>query len=138
MERRDVKTSTLRTPRVEPVATGQRRAEVLTKAVVSVAARLGLGQGQLAKAIGVSPATASRMWAGTSLLDDESKPFELGALLVRIFRSLDALVGGNETHVREWFHAQNEHLGGAPDRLVLTVEGMTNVARYLDAVRGAQ
>src|SRR5690348_15540340 len=95
-------------PRAEPPPSAQGRAQVLTKALVTVAARLGLSQGQLAKAIGVSPATASRMYAGTTLLDDDSKPFELGALLVRIFRSLDALVGGNETHVREWFHAQND------------------------------
>lgn len=127
-----------RLPRPEIISTGQRRARVLTKAVVAVATRLGLSQGNLARAIGVSPATASRMCAGATLLAEDGKPFELSALLVRIFRSLDALVGGNETHVREWFHAENEHLGGAPDRLVLTVEGMTNVARYLDAVRGAQ
>lgn len=133
-----MKSAALRAPRADTVAAVQRHAAVLTKAVVATAARLGLSQGSLAKAIGVSPATASRMCAGTALLDDGSKPFELGALLVRIFRSLDALVGGDETHVRQWFHAENEHLGGAPDRLVLTVEGMTNVARYLDAVRGAQ
>lgn len=133
-----MKAATSRDSRAETIASGRRRAEVLTKAVVAVAVRLGLSQGHLAKAIGVSPATASRMFSGATLLDDDSKPFELGALLVRIFRSLDAVVGGNETHVQQWFHAENEHLGGAPDRLVLTVEGMTNVARYLDAVRGAQ
>lgn len=133
-----MKSAALPAPRADALPRGQRRAAVLTKAVVAAAARLGLSQGSLAKAIGVSPATASRMYAGATLLDDDSKPFELGALLVRIFRSLDALVGGNEAHVRQWFHAENEHLGGAPDRLVLTVEGMTNVARYLDAVRGAQ
>ncbi len=69
-------------PRAETIPAGQRRAQVLTKAVVAVAARLGLSQGQLAKAIGVSPATASRLNAGTTLLDDDSKPFELGALMV--------------------------------------------------------
>ncbi|HEY2903483.1 MAG TPA: XRE family transcriptional regulator [Polyangia bacterium] len=114
------------------------RSKVLTKATVRVADRLGLGQAELAGIIGVSPSTASRMFTGGWVIQEETKNWELAALLVRVFRSLDALVGGNEKQVKQWFQAMNTHLGGAPRQLIASVEGLTNVARYLDAMRGAQ
>ena len=40
------------------------RARVLTKATHRVAVQLGLGQANLARVIGISPSTASRMYAG--------------------------------------------------------------------------
>jgi DNA-binding XRE family transcriptional regulator len=114
------------------------RSQVLTKATIRVASQLGLGQAELAKIMGISPASASRMFAGHWAIPERTKSWELAALLVRVFRSLDALVGGNEKHVGQWFRAENLHLGGTPGRLVFTIEGLTNVARYLDAMRGAQ
>jgi hypothetical protein len=114
------------------------RSKVLTKATCRAATRLGLGQSELAKAIGVSASSASRMFAGTWAIQEQTKPWELSALLVRVFRSLDAVLGGNETHVKQWFHADNSHLGKSPANLIVTIEGLTNVARYLDAMRGAQ
>lgn len=119
-------------------AAARKRSQVLTKATVRVAAQLGLGQIDLAKVIGISPATASRLHAGEWAIPAHTKQWELAALLVRVYRSLDAMVGGNEEHVRQWFHADNIHLGGAPARLIFTIEGLTNVARYLDGMRGAQ
>jgi DNA-binding XRE family transcriptional regulator len=114
------------------------RSKVLTTATVRVANQLGLGQAELAKVIGISPSTASRMFAGGWMIAEHTKSWELAALLVRVFRSLDALVGGTEKHVKQWFRAENVHLGGSPSNLVFTIEGLTNVARYLDAMRGAQ
>jgi|SRR4051794_40311849 DNA-binding XRE family transcriptional regulator len=121
-------------------AVASTRSKVLTKATVRVAAQLGLGQAELAKVIGISPSSASRMSAGHWTIQEHTKSWELAALLVRVFRSLDALVGGGGTegHVKQWFRADNTHLGGAPAKLVFTIEGLTNVARYLDAMRGAQ
>jgi DNA-binding XRE family transcriptional regulator len=120
----------------EPAAAAA-RARVLTKATLRVAGQLGLGQSELARVIGISASTASRMHAGSWAIPEQTKSWELAALLVRVFRSLDALVGGTEKHVRQWFRAENLHLGGSPFNLVLTVEGLTHVARYLDAMRGA-
>ncbi len=114
------------------------RSQALTKATVRVATQLGFGQVDLAKVVGVSSASASRMFAGAYLIQERTKSWELAALLVRVFRSLDALLGGNERHVKDWFRAENLHLGGVPANLVTKVEGLTNVARYLDAMRGAQ
>jgi hypothetical protein len=119
-------------------AVATQRSEVLTKATCRAATRLGLGQAELAKVIGLSPASTSRMFAGTWTIQEQTKPWELSALLVRVFRSLDAVIGGNETQVKQWFQADNSHLGATPADLILSIEGLTNVARYLDAMRGAQ
>ncbi|HEX3903998.1 MAG TPA: XRE family transcriptional regulator [Polyangia bacterium] len=120
-------------------AAAKRRSAVLTKATIRVADQLGLGQAALAKVLGISPATVSRMFKGDWTIPvKDAKTWELAAMLVRIFRSLGPLVGGNEKHVKEWFHAENIHLAGVPANLVFKIEGLTNVARYLDAVRGAQ
>jgi DNA-binding XRE family transcriptional regulator len=122
-----------------PAAAATKRSVVLTKATIRVAEQLELGQGALAKILGISAPTVSRMFKGKWLIaENDRKTWELAVMLVRVFRSLGAMVGGNEEHVKEWFHAENTHLGGTPADLAFTIEGLTNVARYLDAMRGAQ
>jgi len=111
-------------------------AAVLRGAVLRAAELLGLSQKELAAVLGVSPATLSRLAGGGRGLDPASKEGELALLLVRVFRSLDALLGGHEAHLRAWFHAPNAHLGGIPAMCVRTVTGLVNVAEYLDAMRG--
>lgn len=86
--------------------------------------------------IGLSEATVSRLAQGNAELDPASKNGELALLFLRIFRGLDALVGGDDAKARAWFLADNDHLGGAPKERVMTVEGIADVARYLDAMRG--
>lgn len=86
--------------------------------------------------VGLSAATISRVASGTFALEPATKSGELALLFVRVFRSLDALVGGDETKARAWFHAENEHVRGIPAERVRSVEGLTDVARYLDAMRG--
>lgn len=108
---------------------------VLGKALVRVAERLDLPYATVAEAIGVSEATMSRLRHGQTTLDPKSKEGELGLLLVRVFRSLDALVGGSEEKARAWFYAHNEALGGAPAQRIERVEGLIDVLQYLDAMR---
>lgn len=110
--------------------------EVLRKALLSAALRLGLTQGDLGLIVGLSAASVSRLRAGRSQLDPSSKSGELALLLLRIFRSLDAIVGGDEEKARAWFSAPNTHLGGVPRERAQTVEGLVDVANYLDALRG--
>jgi transcriptional regulator with XRE-family HTH domain len=108
---------------------------VIAKALLSTASRLGLSQRETARIIGVSEATMSRIAMGRAI-DAEAKEAELALLLVRVFRSLDALVGGDEAKARAWFQAKNAHVGGIPAERVRTVEGLVHVASYLDAMRG--
>ena len=64
--------------------------------------RLELPNRVLAAVLGVSEATVSRMGGGAFQLDAGSKPFELAVLFLRLFRSLDAIVGGDVAVARAW------------------------------------
>jgi hypothetical protein len=108
---------------------------VVAKATLSAAARLGLSNRQLAAVIGTSEASVSRLQRGRAI-DPESKEGELALMLVRLFRSLDGLVAGDEQQARAWMHAPNTHVGGVPAERITTVEGFVDVVQYLDAMRG--
>lgn len=115
-----------------PTAAAQAR--VLTKATLRAASLLGLKDAALARVIGVSPATLSRLRRDRAI-PPTSKEGELAVLLVRVYRSLDAILSGQQGAIREWFHAENHHLGGTPAALVRTVPGLVHVLQYLDAMR---
>jgi hypothetical protein len=85
--------------------------------------------------IGLSEATVSRMSAGTYQLDPGSKPYELAVLFLRLFRSLDAVAGGDVTVARAWLRNDNTALAAAPLTLIESVTGLVNVVAYLDARR---
>jgi len=108
---------------------------VLAKAVLSAATRLGVRQRELAAILGASEASISRLLRGRSL-HPETKEGELALLFLRMYRSLDALVGGDDGRARAWLHAEHTHLGGTPASRVKTVEGLVDVVQYQDAVRG--
>lgn len=106
------------------------------KAALRAAGLLGLTQAELAPVIGLSRATVSRMASGEYVLMPDQKSWELTALFVRLFRSLDALVGSNDTQARAWLNNENAGLGAVPRRLLATAEGLVRVVQYLDAARG--
>jgi len=108
---------------------------VLAKAVLSAAGRLGLRNRHLASVIGSSEASVSRLQYGRGLAP-ETKEGELALLFLRLYRSLDALVGGDDGKAREWLHAENDHVRGVPADRIRTVEGLVDVVQYLDAMRG--
>jgi hypothetical protein len=119
------------------VSTLPDQASVVSKALLRAAEALGLSSSELAEIIGASESTLSRVRnhkRGPIPLD--SKEGELGLLFLRVFRSLDALVGGNEAHAKAWLHAENRHLGGIPLHRMKKIEGLVDVAGYLDAMRG--
>jgi DNA-binding XRE family transcriptional regulator len=108
----------------------------LAKATLRAAELLGITQAELAPILGVSRATVSRMGSGGHLLAPGQKAWELAALFVRLFRSLDALVGSNEAQSRAWLNSENLALGAPPRELIPRAEGLVRVVQYLDAARG--
>jgi hypothetical protein len=110
-------------------------APVLAKAVLAAADRLGLRSRVLAQVLGTSEASVSRLRFARGL-EPETKEGELALLLLRAYRSLDALVGGDDAKARAWLHAENDHLRGIPAERITTVEGLVDVVQYLDAMRG--
>ena len=108
---------------------------VATKAVLRAAERLGLSNKLLASILGVSEASVSRMGAGTFELSPGDKSFELGLLFVRLFRSLDAIVDGDEAVAAAWLRTQNLALRQTPLALIQTIAGLVHVIAYLDTRR---
>jgi transcriptional regulator with XRE-family HTH domain len=112
----------------------QRR--ILTQAVLRAGTLLGLNQARISEILGVSAPMVSRMAHGTYALDEAKKEWEHAALFVRLFRSLDALVGSNDVAARAWLGGDNRALGGRPVELIRTTEGLVRAVHYLDAARG--
>ncbi len=121
-------------PAARPVPAAPRRHLVLTRATLRAAELLGLARKDLAVVLGVSASTVSRL--DERPLDPARKEGELAVLFVRLFRSLDALLGGDTAKARLWMHAPNHHLGGVPAERVRSVGGLVDAIEYLDAMRG--
>lgn len=111
------------------------RRRVLTTATMRAAETLGLTGKDLAVILGVSEPTVSRMRKDEFQLQEGSKAFELAALFVRFFRSLDAITGGEEHVARAWLRNQNNALGGRPLDIIKSIPGLTNGLAYLDSRR---
>lgn len=119
-----------------PAAAGRPEAgPVMTRAVVRAAEQLRLNARILASVIGVSEATVSRMKRGEFKLEPGTKPFELAVLFVRLFRSLDAIVGGDNAVAAAWIANPNTALDARPIEKLQTVSGLVDVIAYLDARR---
>ncbi len=116
-------------------ASSAERSAVVGKAVSRAADLLGLSNAALARTIGVSEATASRLRAGAYAIEPGTKAYELALLLVRLFRGLDAVVGGDEASLRSWMAVANRALGGVPRDLVQTVTGLVAAVDHVDAAR---
>jgi len=108
---------------------------VVAKAVIRSAERLGVSNRLLGRVIGLSEASVSRMARGQFSLEADDKSYELSLLFIRLFRSLDSIVGGDEPTARAWLRNENLALGGKPIAMIETVPGLVNVLAYLDAQR---
>lgn len=110
-------------------------AAVLSKAVSNAARLWGLSNDRLGKILGVSGPTASRLRSGSWQLERGTKPFELAQYFVRLFRSLDSLMGSDDRASLSWLMSPNSDLEGRPIDLILTIRGLFEVADYVDDFR---
>ncbi|MEZ0168352.1 antitoxin Xre/MbcA/ParS toxin-binding domain-containing protein [Microvirga sp. TS319] len=110
-------------------------AAIVSKAAVRAAERLELPGRLFASIIGVSEATVSRMKTGDFALDRDRNAFQLSLLFVRLYRSLDAIVGGNAASAASWFKSHNTALDARPVEAVQSIAGLVHVIDYLDSRR---
>jgi uncharacterized protein (DUF2384 family) len=107
-------------------------AQLVAKACGRAAQALGLSREELSAVVGKHRTSIERTG-----LDPGTKEGELALLLLRVYRSLHALVGGDPALMRHWMEQPNRHLDDQPPRQLLArIEGLTRVAGYLDALRG--
>jgi hypothetical protein len=109
---------------------------ILTKALKNAADYWSVSNKQLGDIIGVSEATISRLKNNHYSLDPHSKQGQLAVIFLRIFRGLDAYMGGHIENERAWLTSHNTALGGAPLDVMRNVEGLSHVVQYIDCMRG--
>src|SRR5690348_15519353 len=95
---------------------GPRAAEsdVVTGGALTAAKKLGLKNSVLARILGLSQSTISRMRRGEYVLQPGDKDFELAVLFVRFYRCLDSIVEGNDAVSADWIRNRNTALGATP------------------------
>ncbi|WP_454254777.1 antitoxin Xre/MbcA/ParS toxin-binding domain-containing protein [Pseudomonas sp. Marseille-Q8238] len=108
---------------------------VLLKALLNTREQLGLTQQELAGIVGVNRSAISR-WGESGGLRPQSKTGELALLLIRVYRGLYALFGGNLGDMRHFLRSENHHLAGVPLAQMGQIQGLVRVVEYLDAIRG--
>ncbi len=104
---------------------------VLGKAVLNAGQEMGLTQTEISAIVG-----RDRTSIATRGIDPQSKSGELALLVVRIYRSLFALLGGESKNIKHWIHTENHHIGGIPSSEITKTTGLVRVVEYLDAIRG--
>lgn len=112
-----------------------RQADVLSKATVRAAEHLGLPNTVLARVLGLSEASVSRLKNRRFDLPPGSKAYELAQHLVRLFRGLDAITGGDDAASRSWMRGENLALRGRPIDLIQSVAGLVATLAYVDRSR---
>lgn len=129
-------TKTSQPSRAAARAPDPERSRVLTLAVAETARRLRLRSTDVTAIIGVSQPTASRLLNGKFQLPEGAKSWELGAHLVRLYRSLSSMVGGDDELARAWLRSGNQAFGGrTPLEALRSVEGLVHACDYVDAHR---
>lgn len=112
---------------------GRREREVVTKATLRAGQILGLSNARMANVLGVSEASVSRMNHATAVLD--GKPFEIGLMIVRLYRGLAGILGSDDGAVQSWMRAENRALRGRPVDLIETINGLVTTVAYVDSRR---
>jgi|LauGreDrversion4_2_1035121.scaffolds.fasta_scaffold378201_2 hypothetical protein len=107
------------------------QSEVLGKATLNAAARLGISQQQLENIIGRNRSSISR-----SGINPKSKEGELSLLLIRCYRSLHALMGGDDLNVKHFMQTKNRITQGVPKEQIYHIHGLVYLVQFLDAMRG--
>lgn len=109
---------------------------VLTNAISNLAKFYSLTGKDLSKIIGISESSASRLSQGTKLISPQTKEGEMALLLLRVYRSLNAMVGNNHGKAKLWLNSQNKYFRNKPIEEMKTITGLIGVLNYLDAMRG--
>lgn len=109
--------------------------QVLATALANLKDILHISINDMSEIIGVHRNTL-RNALNNKKIETKSKEGECSLLLIRIYRSLFALNGGNVDAMNHWLRTNNRHIQGIPLETMKTVLGLSRVVNYLDAIRG--
>ena len=74
----------------------------MSKAVINTATYLGINRAKLAHILGVSASTVAKLYTNDYILSPAKREWNSAVLLVRLFRSLDSIIGGVSDDASKW------------------------------------
>lgn len=107
--------------------------QLLRKALQRAGEELGLSAQETAQAIGKSRTFFEQ---GRSHTRIDLHTQRMIALVLRLHRSLSALVGDDTELMRHWLTTPNRHTRGIPRQQLQDPEQLVELVQYLDAMRG--
>lgn len=111
------------------------KTQVVAKALIKVKEGLSLSSELIGQIIGTDASTVSRIGKKGDIKDN--KALEAALLLIRVYRSLFALVGGSKPAMIHWLTTQNIDFNQQPPiDCMKSWVGLVDVVQYLDAMRG--
>lgn len=112
-----------------------RKGKILTQAVLNAAKYLGLNDRQLSSALEISTDELCDFRLGSNQLVENTKSFIRAVYLIRVYRSIFAIMGGDELVMHQWMKSPDTALDAIPIEIISTWEGLESVINYLDARR---
>jgi len=109
---------------------------VLSKAFCNMAKFCSFTGKDIKQMTGISESSFTRLNHGERFISPTSKEGEIALLLLRIYRSLNAIVGNNHEKAKRWLNSQNQYFQKKPIEEMMTIPGLVSVVNYLDAMRG--
>lgn len=122
--------------KTSPKIAREEKAVVLTKALINMACLYDLSGKELSLILGISTAGSTRLHQGKQKIYPDTKEGELALLLLRLYRSLNALLGNHHDKAKLWLTSEHQYFGKTPLEQIKTVTGLVEVVNYLDAMRG--
>ena len=110
--------------------------QVIADAVLRIADQWALTDRELGEVLGLKRSTMSRVRKGQSGIKPQSAAAKLARQLVKIFGSLQAMVGTPDNG-RLWVRAINHHLHAVPLEMMKSVDGLVHVSDYLEYMNTA-
>jgi hypothetical protein len=110
--------------------TSARDAALVSKAILCASEHLQISNEVLSRIVGLSESSLSRLPNRDFELDGKS--LELAILFIRMYRSLDAIVSGDDAAAAAWLKNTNTALGATPLEMIQTISGLNDVTCYLE------
>lgn len=109
---------------------------VLANALRRAQQNIGVDNQVMASILGVNRTTLTRHYQSQGL-DPQQNAGRLAAIVLRIYRAVFTLMGGDAANIRHWFSTPNQAFAGqTPVAAMLSIDGLVSVAHYCDAMRG--
>lgn len=106
------------------------KADVLGRSTFAALQSLGFRRDDVSEIIGRNRSSVVR-----NGINPGSKEGEMALLMIRIYRSLYALMGGDSENMQHFMRTANSGTGGVPAEQIRSVSGLVTVCEYLDAMR---